>query len=799
MKLARWAALLVTIASMIVMTRLSLSRDLTDLFPDTPEASMLARVTRLFGGGDVALVLLRGDDPAAVDTAVRESAEALRKTTVTKTVITGPPSPKGVEKADPTAAWRWAGPVARAKLAHALTDEGMRERLHDTRALLLAPGAGDAEEWLTRDPLRLSLVPWEERVELAAGARAAPGASFVANEGRTRLIVVQPLGQVFEGNAAARFTTEAEAALDAVRKAHPGVRIDLTGGHVIARQTERLMKTDLQRSGVLSMVLASLFFVVLFRRPRALVAVLPPLVAGTLWTTAIAALLYPRLSAVATAFAAVVIGVGVDTGVHVYGKLLAARREGLSPSAAADKARAETWRPTLGAAVAAGAAFACLALADIEGMRQLGVLCAAGEVLTAVAILLFVPEAGAWLERGAPPPPAALPGVASLTATRPRAVFALAASIGAVGLAVVMGVPKLDHAVVALDARTLPAMETYDAIYAAFGGTRGQLVVVSADVDESKARARADAVAETAEQLEKRGTIAGFDSLAQVAPSLAAQRARLAMRDKLDLPSRRAALLKALGDEGFATDAFTPALDVLSHPSTEVSEPPPSPMVDWFVRRHLAQDARGWIAVTFVRLTGDHAQDLEARAALRAADPEAVQTGFAELERSLKETLARDMPRVLLAAIGMVVVVLAFSLRRLRAVVLALAVLTVEISLVLLAARALHVHWHVYDALVLPVLLGITLDEALFLLEAAAGDRSIEDAIAEQAPLAATTALTTAAGFGALIVCRFGGLVDIGKVGALGSTVGLVCAFVVIPAGYRLFARPSLRERDRTH
>src|SRR5439155_15584856 len=106
-------------------------------------------------------------------------------------------------------------------------------------------------------------------------------------------------------------------------------------------------------------------------------------------------------------------------------------------------------------------------------------------------------------------------------------------------------------------------------------------------------------------------------------------------------------------------------------------------------------------------------------------------------------------------------------------------------AIVLVTSRALGVHWHVYDALVLPVLLGITLDEAMFLLEAAR-DRRIDDAVAEQAPLAAATALTTAAGFGALVVCRFDGLVDVGKVGALGSTVGLVAALVVIPAGLRI-------------
>src|SRR5439155_10638667 len=142
---------------------------------------------------------------------------------------------------------------------------------------------------------------------------------------------------------------------------------------------EQMMRGDLTKSGVLSIVLASVVFVAVFRRTRALVALLPPLAIGTLWTTALACLAYPRLSAIATAFAAVVIGVGVDTGVHVYGKLLAGRRAGIHDAAA--YARRETWKPTLGAAAAAGAAFACLAMSDIEGMRQLGILCGAGEVL----------------------------------------------------------------------------------------------------------------------------------------------------------------------------------------------------------------------------------------------------------------------------------------------------------------------------------------------------------------------------------------------------------------------------------
>ncbi len=791
MRLVRIVAVLVTVISLILVTRLELSTDLTELFPKTAEAEMLARVTHVFGGGDVAPVLVRGDDPVLVEGAARDAATALRKcASIAQVVEELPaPTPRAGEAPDPTAAWRFAGPVARDELAEALTEQGMRKRLHDTRALLLAPGASEVAETLARDPLRLMMIPFARRMEIAAGARTNAGGAFIADGGRARLLVIEPRGRAFDSKAAAAFTNEAEAALDTVRVAHRGVRLSLTGGHVIAKQTEAMMKGDLQKSGVLSVILASLVFVVTFRRPRALIAVLPPLAAGTLWTTGLACLVYPRLSAIATAFAAVVIGVGVDTGVHVYGRLLEARRAGHPPGEAAAIARRETWKPTLGAALAAGGAFGCLALSDITGMKQLGVLCAAGEVLTALAILLVVPEVGAWLERGPPPKELRLPVVAALTRTRPRALLALGLATLTIALALAFGPPTIDHGVVALDANTLPAMGTYDEIYATFGGTKGQLVVVSADPDEARARARADAVAEIAERLLASGTIEGFDALGTIAPSETAQRARLALRNELDLPSKRGLLARMLTEQGFAPSAFEPALEALAHPSEAVGDVASSTdlALGWVKRRHLGKDARGTLAVTFVRLTKDPAQQAEARATLRAADPEAVLTGFADLETSLRDTMTRDLPRVLLAALAVVLVVLAISLRRASAVALAVLVLIVEIAIVLLVARLFGVRWHIYDALVLPVLLGITLDEALFLLTATRRRASVDEALAEQAPLAATTALTTAAGFGALIVCRFGGLVDVGKVGALGSAAGLLCALVVIPAGFRVW------------
>src|SRR5262245_9564666 len=107
MKLARLIAVVLTIVSLWFASRLELSKDLTTLFPRTAEAEALARVSRAFGGGDVALVLVRGEDPASVERAADAVADELRANPTVASVITSAPAPAALE---PTEAWRFAGP-----------------------------------------------------------------------------------------------------------------------------------------------------------------------------------------------------------------------------------------------------------------------------------------------------------------------------------------------------------------------------------------------------------------------------------------------------------------------------------------------------------------------------------------------------------------------------------------------------------------------------------------------------------------------------------------------------------------
>jgi predicted RND superfamily exporter protein len=188
---------------------------------------------------------------------------------------------------------------------------------------------------------------------------------------------------------------------------------------------------------------------------------------------------------------------------------------------------------------------------------------------------------------------------------------------------------------------------------------------------------------------------------------------------------------------------------------------------------------------TYVRPKGEPAADAAARAAIQEADPAALVTGFDAIDRALRAALSRDLLLVGGLAFAVVALGTRLALRRAWPALVAMAALACEMGAVGLAMRALGVHWHVYDALVLPVLFGVTIDESMFLLHAARGS-TLSESLRSQGPLVAATSLTTAAGFAALIACRFDGLRDLGEVGAVGVLAGLVASLVVVPAAVRL-------------
>ncbi|MFO0550643.1 MAG: MMPL family transporter [Polyangiaceae bacterium] len=798
-----FGVLVATIVSVLLVTlRVSLNPDIVALLPSRGDSAVLGRYLRGFGGGGIGVILIEGDDPASNKAAADELAAKLGAldsvSFSTSHLELGNPT-----KPEPLLAWRVADPKGRERLAQILKPEGMRERIAGSRTILLAPGGSAASTSIAADPMRLAEIPYTER-SIGSGVKPRADGYFATEDGSAFVVIVKPKGQALKGKDAKAFVDEVEAAATPIRAAHPGSTMRLTGPHAVAAGMEAMLRRDLTRSGIFSTLLASLAFALVFRRVRALLAVAPPLALGTLWTAALAAAWPKGISAIAVAFTSIVVGVGFDTGVHVYAALLEARRDGLSPREAVAYARNKTARPVLIAATIAAVAFGSLALSSVEALGQLGLLCGAGELLTAIAIVLVTPEIGGLLERGTPPPVRTAlytRAISAATRTRLRAGIALAICLGAGISCLFIGVHVSDS-LVAVRPKKLAALAVEDRIYQVFGGRPQPFIVLVADPDRDEAMHRADKLAET---LARDSTdFERVDALTSVLPAEATQRDRLAERDALDLPARAAEVEKAREDTKVAPAKFADFLDTMRAPKHDIVKVDEALKGDVAVvaSRYLAEEGGEHLVAIHVHLTdAPGARDALERT-VASVDPKAKITGYARLEADLRGALATDLPRIAGVAGGFVLVLLALSLRRVRDIALATGVLIVGIGALLGFAGLFKIPLHIYSALVIPVLLGISVDEAMFLLHrtreeeehGAGGVDVIEATIEHEATPIVATALTTSAGLVALVLADYEGLRDLGIVGAVGNGMSLVMAVIVVPAGLRLLRRGTPRK-----
>lgn len=156
---------------------------------------------------------------------------------------------------------------------------------------------------------------------------------------------------------------------------------------------------DIGSTTAASLLLVLVIIAAAFRAPRALVAIFVPLLLGNLWTVAVAAVTVGALNTFTSFTNAVLIGLGVEFGVHLYARFREYVREGHS----VEDACVASWDAVGGACTSAcltaAAGFAALVAAEFGGFRQLGWLLSLGLVLTLVAELALMPVLLLWVER----------------------------------------------------------------------------------------------------------------------------------------------------------------------------------------------------------------------------------------------------------------------------------------------------------------------------------------------------------------------------------------------------------------
>jgi len=214
---------------------------------------------------------------------------------------------------------------------------------------------------------------------------------FLRSEhGRLWFVQAMPVKDFANFNAIAAPLAAVREALAAVQAHHPGVEIGLTGKPVLQEDELATSHADMGRSSLLSLAVITVLFIWLFRgmrRPLLAVAAFGIAVGITM---GLAWLLVGRITLLSSVFLLVLVGAGLDYGVHVvsrFNEYLA----GGSRASAAERTVREAGPGTLAGACATAVVFALAITTDFGGLRELGTLACAGLITSAIVMVTVLP------------------------------------------------------------------------------------------------------------------------------------------------------------------------------------------------------------------------------------------------------------------------------------------------------------------------------------------------------------------------------------------------------------------------
>ena len=801
------ASFALSAASLISLTQLRMDVDLLTTLPSgEPAFDEYRDLLVTFGATQTLPVLVTGVEGPKLGRAIDTLADRYRTLPQIATVVAGLDRGAALPYFDPVHAPALVPAERLPDLAARLTPDTVASAIARLKALLAVPGGGAMVDLVRRDPLGLALVAGATiRDRYADPIASATDPHILAPGGDAGLILLEPAGSPFDAEVGARLFAALAAAEATVRSAEPslaGLRIEYAGAFAHSHEDATLIRRDVLRYTLLALAAVIAIFAVGYRTIVILPLVGYLLVAGSLLAFAASVLIYHQLNALSLSFAVIFYGLAIDSGIHFYSRVAEERRR-----APLEEAVVRTCEGIGAANVVAStttaAAFAVIAFSAMAAVRQIGVLTALGMMVNIVHTFLLLPALtiallGRLADRPLPAQDMASAGaLARLTSHHPVPVLALAAAI-VIGWVAAPSVP-IDAEIFHLRPTLSQATAVEDVIAAKFGGLvpSGAVVVTGPDLETALVREervvawleshRAQPGAgrdRTAGAAGDDGTqaITGYQALSTFLPSQATERTRRAAFASLPLDAARRTLQEESRLQGFRAGALADAERALMAGPQALPRDLDAPWLAPLVSRHLRRGADGTkLALMFTPAPGTDLASVRER--LRAeVDPALVVTGRPLMQAALAAVIGRE---VVIFTVVTLVLNIAIVVLQLRAFGLALAVMTPTIVIVaalLGGMRLAGVAFTPLNLIVLPLTLGIGVDNCVYLTERCREGHDASTAARLVGRAITLTTLTTMTGFGFLAVSRYPGLAGLGWLAAVAVGLTFVGAIVFLPA-----------------
>lgn len=592
---------------------------------------------------------------------------------------------------------------------------------------------------------------------------------------------------------------------------HPAMRTEVGGGiRMRVVETDALFK-DVRASAIGSLVAMTLIVLLAFRRVRALLYVMIPLLVGILACLAVAALAFERLNIITAFTFAVLVGLGIDFGIHLGKRYEEERAGGLANEDAIARAFGSTGRAMGVAMITTVLAFATLTSSQFRGFSEFGQLCAVGVPISMLAAYVLFPVVVTLSDRVRPLKlragrPSVPPAVRRFTSRTVGLLILGGAALTTVAAMAAASFLRFEYDYGKLGTKR-PVSSRIDTRLATRGYT-GSPAVGLADSPEEARRAY--------RYLKRRYTgptspLKDVFSIFSFQPDQQGEKLRVLRELDLlmDDPSFGFFEDKLSDDELDRLDEWRRYLRV------GAVDPLAAEFPQWIKDLFTELDGRRPIAADASPLQRRTLEALnEARAPFVGRVlylmPRANMSNGLEALRMQREFQTIRLPsgeRVPVAASGFVFADIVKHIQRDGSFVTGIAVLTVFVvtfigfrslgrALITIAPLLVGLAWLLgllvlidipltfYSMVMLPVVIGTGIDASvhLYFRYQELGPGSILTVLRRTGPPVAISTLTTMAGFGSLMFTQHRGLASMGQVAALGLSTVMLATAVVLPA-----------------
>jgi uncharacterized protein len=630
-----------------------------------------------------------------------------------------------------------------------------------------------------------------EKKDEAERPDVLPDGALCSRDGKTCAVEVSLEGSPSNLRYATEIFDRGEGLLASIELENPpgDLKMVFAGPFRDAPMTKRVMERDVETTSWISGLVVLAWLLFQFRGGRPLILLLFPLATSVLITLGLVGAMRLELNLVSAFTFAILVGIGVDFGVHLlmhYGDLRRRHRPVLD-------ALKESWQELrwsmLMAAFTTAFAFAMLSFAEFRGLSQLGYIAAVGVVIAVIAYRLLIPPLVLAIDAFVTEKRSLLRTHAwakiEILSPRGARIFAVAFVIVALGLTVFAKDAGFEYDFRRLNPKEIQhGINTGETLHGASGVP---IYILANDLGEAATVARAVEV-DLAERFAPSEKILSL-SLANFLPPDVDVRVGHIVRMKEALDR----IWSKLGDED--QERLAELRRLLEHVDPITLSILPPYVRDAFLER---DGTPGAFAVVYVRVSGSDAVLMETLSeiihgfrekypSVRFASPPAV---VGEIMPSLRA----DGPMVIgltLFGLFMLTWIVSRSLRRSLLVVLPV-VLGSGIALGLLGLFDVRINF--YNMLILPVSYGLGIDGAIYIawaMESGENEATRTAALrtARRGVMAST--MTTIGAFASFTFAGNPGLASLGQVALISLGAMLLSTAFWLPVLDRARRRAS--------